>query len=155
MDFAKQILAQVANFKNDDDKKLSLHLTSADFINARLKHSGDRSMRYEFRKWNGRDKPSIVLATDNETGAGTDGADFYVYAGYSPKIPPFLLGDKNVIRGWIYQTYYYDNALRWYKYSRVWGKVELRILAQWGEDNYNLWEAINAQEANPYPDSGG
>lgn len=40
VDFAKQILAQVANFKNADDKALSLHLGSADFINARLKHSG-------------------------------------------------------------------------------------------------------------------
>lgn len=106
VDFAKQILAQVANFKNASDKCLSLNLNSANFINARLKHSGDKAFSYTIKQinnvWNTPyEKPSFS-ATDFNNDTYQDYA-LHTYAGSSPKIPPFLSSNVFVIWGWVWK----------------------------------------------------
>lgn len=108
VDFAKQILAQVANFKNDDDKKLSLHLGSADFINARLKHSGDKVFSYTIKEistiyGNFNEKPSFSVGIASDDGSGITSYVLNAYAGSSPKIPPFLSSNVFVIWGWVWK----------------------------------------------------
>lgn len=105
VDFAKQILAQVAIFKSDDDKKLTLHLGSADFINARLKHSGDKAFSYTiksyfYNQYEQKEKPSFVRAINENESVGYD---INAYAGSSPKIPPFVASDAFVIWGWVWK----------------------------------------------------
>lgn len=105
VDFAKQILAQVANFKNDDDKKLTLHLGSADFMNARLKHSGDKAFSYtiKMRTYNSnftREEPSFYQTNGGDYAVGYD---LHAYAGSSPKIPPFVASNAFVIWGWVWK----------------------------------------------------
>lgn len=106
VDFAKQILAQVANFKNASDKCLSLNLNSANFINARLKHSGDKAFSYTIKQinnvWNTPyEKPSFSAADFNND-TYQDYA-LHTYAGSSPKIPPFLSSNVFVIWGWVWK----------------------------------------------------
>lgn len=100
VDFAKQILAQVSNFKNASDKCLSLNLNSANFINARLKHSGDKAFSYNIKQinniWNTQ-KPSFAQAIEQI------GYDINVYAGSSPKIPPFVASNVFVVWGWVWK----------------------------------------------------
>ena len=112
VDFAKQILAQVANFKNDSDKKLTLHLGSADFINARLKHSGDKAFSYTIKSTEtynpnfNREKPSFTLTIVQSGENGGDyliGYDINAYAGSSPKIPPFVASNAFVVWGWVWK----------------------------------------------------
>ncbi|MGX2973011.1 hypothetical protein [Helicobacter sp. T3_23-1059] len=107
--FIKTNFAQVNKFKNDDDKKFSVYLGIENYINPKIRHSGDKAFSYEVLRNDKSTSPSYLYT---ESGGGdTDGGsweatykyDIFVYAGGSPKIPPFLLGNPYIIWGWIYK----------------------------------------------------
>lgn len=116
VDFIKQNFAQITTFKNDDDKNFSIYLGIENFINPKIRHSGDKAFSYYLEQLKtdmyGKVKdpePSFSIA--GSSGGDTDGGlsewgrhyNIHAYAGSSPKIPPFLLENPCIIWGWIYK----------------------------------------------------
>lgn len=118
--FVKQNFEQVKQFKNTADKQIGLYLGIENYINPRIKHSGDKSFGYEIKRVY-KQKPSWIFdknpIIDNNPSfnitisagsvdGGSDSVTFYniyAYAGFSPKIPTFLLNDCFIVWGWIYK----------------------------------------------------
>lgn len=107
--FVKQNFEQVQKFKNTADKQFSIYLGVENYINPKIRHSGDKTFSYQVMR---NDKSTSPSYQYTESGGGdTDGGsweatykyDIFVYAGGSPKIPPFLLENPYIIWGWIYK----------------------------------------------------
>ena len=106
--FVKQNYEQIQKFTNTADKQITLYLGVENYINSKIRHSGDRNFWYEVKTVENSNNVSFKIA--NNTGGSTDGGsydykcyDIYAYAGSSPKIPPFLLENPFIIWGFIYK----------------------------------------------------